>query len=131
MGSMKMIALTLSAAVAVLGGIGVVAPSALLSVAEFFLTRPGLWLAAALRIVLGIALILVAPNSRFPRVLRVIGVLTVVAGIATPLIGLERARAIVEWETARGPTAMRIPAMFALALGSFLAYATARRGTFR
>jgi hypothetical protein len=125
---MRIVAFTLSVAVAVLGGIGIVAPSALLSVAEFFLTRPGLWLAAALRVVLGVTLFLVAPDSRFPRALRVIGVLIVVAGVATPLIGLERARAIVEWETGRGSTAMQIPAMFALALGAFLAYATAPRG---
>jgi len=124
---MRIVAFTISTTVAVLGGLGIVAPTALLSVADVFLTSQGLWLAAALRIVLGSALVLAASGSRFPRALRVIGVVIVVAGIATPLIGVERARAIVEWETARGPAAMRIPAAFAFAMGLFLAYATAPR----
>lgn len=103
---MRIVAFTLSAAVAVLGGIGVVAPDALQSVAEFFLTRNGLYLAAALRIVLGTAFFVAAPGSRLPTALRTTGVFIVVAGLATPLMGVERARTIVAWETAHGPTAM-------------------------
>jgi hypothetical protein len=124
---MRTVAFAISAAITILGGLGLVAPSALLSIAEMFLTRQGMWLAAALRVVLGSALLVAAPRSRFPRALRVIGAVIVVAGVATPLIGLERARAIFEWETARGPAAMRIPATFALAMGLFLGYATAPR----
>ena len=122
---MRIVALTLSTAVALLGGLGTVAPQSLLSVAEVFLTPTGLYLAAALRVVLGAALFMAAPGSRLPKTLRIIGVFILIAGLATPLIGVERARAIVEWETARGPTAMRVPAAFALLFGLFLAYATA------
>lgn len=122
---MRVVAFTLGTAIAFLGGLGAVAPESLLSVAEVFLTPTGLYLAAALRVVLGAALFMAAPGSRFPRMLRVIGVFILIAGLATPLIGVERARAIVEWETARGPMAMRVPAAFALLFGIFLAYATA------
>lgn len=124
---MRSLAFTLSVAIAALGGIGVIAPTTLLSAAEHFLTPTGLWLAAALRLVLGTALLLASGGSRFPRALRVIGVVVLVAAVATPLIGVERARAIVDWETARGPAAMRLPASVALVMGLFLAYATARR----
>jgi hypothetical protein len=76
---------------------------------------------------IGAALFIAAPASRYPRMLRIIGVFIVVAGLATALAGVERARAIVEWETARGSMFMRVPAAFALIFGLFRAYATALR----
>ena|SRR5262245_35254714 len=124
-GRMWIVAFTFSLVVAALGALGVVAPGSLGAVVATLLTLTGLYVAAALRIVLGAALFVAAPASRFPRTFRVIGIPIVVAGLATPLVGVERARAIVEWETARGLMFMRIPATFALALGLFLVYAMA------
>ena len=128
---MWVVAFTLSIAVAILGAVGIVAPQFLLAIAEILFTPTGLYIAAALRIALGTALFIAAPASRFPRTLRIVGVLIVVAGLATPLIGLERGRAIVEWETARGSMFMRVPATFALVFGLFLAYATGPGGRTR
>src|SRR5262245_25885803 len=84
-GRMWIVAFTLSLVVAALGSLGVVAPGSLGAVAATLLTLTGLYVAAALRIVLGAALFVAAPASRFPRTLRVIGILIVVAGLATPL----------------------------------------------
>ena len=61
-----------------------------------FLTPAGLYAAAGLRLVLGTALFLAAPTSRTPKMLRILGVVIFVAGLATPLIGIDHARVIVE-----------------------------------
>jgi hypothetical protein len=124
---MALVARTLSIMVAVLGGIGIVAPASLLAFAGLFLSPAGLYAAAAIRLVLGTALVVAAPASRAPKTVRVLGVVIIVAGVVTPLVGVERARAIVEWWTAQGTAFMRAWAGVALAFGLFLAYAVAPR----
>jgi hypothetical protein len=124
---MAYIVLTLSIAIAVLGTVGIFVPTALLAISRPFLTPAGLYAAAAIRLVLGTALFLAAPTSRAPKALRVLGVVVVVAGVVTPLVGVERARAIVAWWTDQGTAFLRLWAGLALALGTFLAYVTVPR----
>jgi hypothetical protein len=68
-----------------------------------------------------------APTSRAPTTIRILGVVIIVAGLITPLLGVERARMIVEWWATQGSGFMRAWAGFALAFGLFLAYAVAPR----
>jgi hypothetical protein len=64
-----------------------------------------------------------------PRTLRAIGVVITIAGLITPLFGVERSAAIFNWFSAQGPSLVRVVAVFALALGGFILYAaTPRRG---
>jgi hypothetical protein len=120
---MRWVAAILSLLVVALGAIGLVSPAALLGVAGSFVSPSGLRVAAALRIVLGGTLFLAAPTSRVPRVLRVLGVLILVAGLITPFIGPERARAALDAWTAGGLGVVRAGAAFALAFGAFLVWA--------
>lgn len=122
---MVFVVLTLSIAIAVLGAVGLVVPTVLLAVSQPFLSPAGLYVAAGLRLVLGAALLVTAPTSRAPQTLKMLGVVIIVAGLATPLIGVDRARVIVEWLTTQGPALMRVWAGFALGFGLFLAYAVA------
>jgi hypothetical protein len=124
---MRWIAAALALAIAALGALGVVWPSVLLEVGRAFLSLPGLYAAAALRIVMGAALFLAAPASRAPAVLRVLGAVIFVVGLATPLIPLESARDLVQWWLGRGSGLARLWAGFALALGSSLAWALLSR----
>ena len=124
---MAYIVLTFSIAIAVLGAVGIFVPTVLLAVSRPFLTPAGLYAAAGVRIVLGTALFLAAPASRAPTTLRILGVVIVVAGVVTPLVGVDRARAIVEWWTGQGSAFMRLWAGMALMLGLFLAYAVTPR----
>jgi hypothetical protein len=117
---MTLLSVALSGFVAILGAIGIVWPTTLLGIARFFGTASGLYAAAALRIVFGAALFMAAPGSRAPRALRVVGVLIFVGGLITPLIGLERARAILDWWSAQSSVFVRAWAGFALAVGSGL-----------
>lgn len=120
---MKPLALILSACVAIVGAIGLIRPEALIGIARHFQTPAGLYAAAGLRILLGIALLLAAPTSRAPGVIRVLGAFVLVAGFVTPFVGPERARAIVDWWSAQGGVVMRAWAGFALAIGCFLLWA--------
>jgi len=124
---MAFVALTFGIAIAVLGALGIVVPASLLSISRPFLTPAGLYAAAGLRLVLGTALFLAAPPSRAPKTLRTLGVVIIIAGIVTPLLGVEHARAIVDWWAAHGSVFMRVWAAVALAFGVFLAYAIAPR----
>jgi len=120
---MAIAALVLSLFVAALGALGIVSPMGLLSIVRQFQRPAGLYAAAILRIVLGVALFLAAPTSRLPEVVRILGLIIFVSGLITPLFGLERFHRLLNWWSARGPTFMRVWAGFALAFGLLLAYA--------
>ena len=104
----------------ILGVLGVVWPDRLIRFARAWHTPAGLLLAAALRIVLGLALFLAAPDSRAPLMLRILGVVIFAAGLATPFFGLERSRRVLEWWAARSPAFRRAWAACALAFGLVL-----------
>jgi hypothetical protein len=108
---------------AALGLLGVVAPPRLIGFVRSWQTPTGLYAAAALRLVLGVALFLAAPTSRAPDVLQPLGVFVFAAGVATPFFGLERFRKLLDWWSARGSGFLRTWACFALGFGLLLVYA--------
>ena len=122
---MTILALVLSLFVAALGLLGLISPPRLLDIVRHFQSQAGLYAAAALRMVLGVALFSSAPTSRAPRTIRILGVIILVAGMVTPLFGMERLRGLIDWWSARGLVFMRVWAIFALVFGIFLAYAIA------
>jgi hypothetical protein len=120
---MALVALALSLVVASVGALGVVSPPKLLNLVRSFHSPVGLYVAAAFRVVLGAALVLAARTSRAPEVLRILGFIILVAGLVTPMFGLERFRRLIEWWFARGPAFTRAWSAVALAFGLLLAYA--------
>lgn len=123
---MTLVALVFSLFVAGLGALGFASPSRLLGMVRSFQTPTRLYIAAALRLVLGAALFLAAPASRAPELLRILGVFIVVAGVITPFFGLERFGRLLDWWSAQGPTLVRVWSAFAFAFGLLLAYALVR-----
>lgn len=126
---MRSIALLVALLIMVAGLAGILAPDGLLALERYVVTPAGLWVVAALRVGIGIVLILVARDSRAPRTLRALGVVVIVAGLATPLFGVERSRAVFDWAASQGTALMRVAGCLGLAIGGFLAFAvaTARR----
>lgn len=107
-----------------LGILGVIRPGKLLHLVSMSWQSPsGLYLAMAVRLVFGVALIGAASSSRFPDVLLFIGVLSIITAVLAPLIGFARLRAFVDWWLARPPGLIRAWAAIAAALGVFLVYA--------
>lgn len=120
---MTVIALVFSLSVAVLGAVGVVSPARLVNYVRHFQTPSGLYLAAALRVVMGVALFVAAPDSRAPEVLRIVGAFIIVAGVLIPFIGLERFQGFFRWWSSLAPVFLRAWAAFAFAVGALLTYA--------
>lgn len=126
---MRTAALLVALFVIVVGVVGIFSPESLLTVGRYVVTPAGLYAIAALRVAIGLLLMLVAPISRVPRTLRIVGAIVLVAGLATPLFGVERTRAILNWASTQGTALLRVGAVLALAIGGFIAFAvsTGRR----
>jgi hypothetical protein len=122
---MRSLALLVALFIIVAGMVGIFAPGSLLTVGRYVVTPAGLYAIAVLRVGIGLVLMLVAPISRAPRTLRALGAVVLVAGLATPLFGVERTRAILDWENTQGTALIRVVAGLALAIGGFVAFAVA------
>jgi hypothetical protein len=92
----------------------------------YFATPSWLYAAAALRIAMGIVVILSATSSRAPKVMRVLGAIMCLQGLSATLLGPDHARAVLEWETNQGAAVLRLGAAVALACGVFMVFATTR-----
>ena len=90
-------------------------------------TPGGLYVTGSIRIAMGLMLILFAPRSRTPKILRVLGVITALQGIVPQFIGIDRGRIILEQETMWGVAALRVGAVVALATGCFIAFVVTPR----
>jgi hypothetical protein len=120
----RVLAVVLGFMVATIGAVGVAAPSVLLELGDSLLTPALIYTAAAARVFFGAVLLWVAPASRTPKTLRVIGALLVFAGALTPFIGIEHSRAMLDWLLAQGSLFTRAWAGVAVVLGLFIVYAT-------
>jgi hypothetical protein len=122
---MRSLAWLVALFIIVVGLVGIVAPDRLLTVGRQVVTPGGLYAIAVLRVGIGLVLMLVAPISRAPKTLRALGAVVIVAGLTTPLFGVDRARAIVDWEAAQGTALLRIGAGLVVVIGGFIAFAVA------
>jgi uncharacterized membrane protein len=119
----KLLAVILGLAIAVVGALGVVAPSVLLEFGRSLQTTNALYVVVAVRIVFGAVLLWAAKHSRMPRILRVLGALIIIAGVITPFLGIERSRAMFDWWSSQGAGFTRAWAIAAIAFGLFIVYA--------
>ena len=122
---MRYLAQLVAIFVVIVGITGVAAPGRLLAIGQYVATPAGLYAIAAIRVAIAIVLMMVASRSRAPRLLRVLGAVVLVAGLVTPLFGVERTQAVLEWESTQGTALIRAGAILALALGGLLAFAVA------
>jgi hypothetical protein len=116
----KAIALFIAALLVLLGLTGVLWPEGLMQLATYSFTGSGLYVIGAARIILGGLLFVAASATRTPRTIRVIGLIILIAGIATALIPAERALAMKDMWLSRGPDTLRIAACLPLAVGIFV-----------
>ena len=81
-----------------LGVAAAMAPGLVIAASQSMVSLTGILFAAALRCGIGVALLFVAGGSRAPAILRIIGAVSLVAGLTMPFLGVDNARARVEWE---------------------------------
>ena len=112
------------------GVLGLVTPDTLTAARrQYFATPTGLYTAGAVRVAMGLVVIMCARDTRGPRTLRLLGVLMCLQGLTAMLLGPEHARTVLEWETMR-PTLLRVGAIVALVAGLFMVFAmNGRRST--
>jgi uncharacterized membrane protein len=120
---MTLVALMICLLTAVFGALGIASPARLLAVVRHFQTPMGLYFAAGIRLLLGVALLFAAPTSRAPGFINILGVLIIVIGVITLFVGLKRFRSLLDWWSAQGSAFIRGWAVLALLFGLLLAYA--------
>ena len=97
---MKNLSFVIGLCIATVGGLGILAPSGLVWIAQHSVTSGVFYLIATVRVAFGLVLISAASESRAPKALRVLGYVILISGITTALMGLlaiDRARAIIDW----------------------------------
>lgn len=119
---MAFIAFTLGTLTALVGTIGLFAPNVLVTMTSAFHGVLGLTLAAVLRLLLGAALFVAAPDSRAPLVFRALGAVMFAVGLLTPLIGVERFDDLIDWWAALDPLLARTWSACAATMGGLIAY---------
>ena len=108
----------------IVGMVGLIDPDSVTTVRRLYFATPvGLYAAGAVRVAMGLVVFLCAPASRAPKTLRALGAVMCMQALAATLLGPDRARAVLEWESIQGTALLRVGAAVALATGCFLAFA--------
>lgn len=127
---MRIAALPLALLSIVVGIAGIISPNHGMALRRLYFATPGLFYAVvAVRSAMGLGLILAASNSRWPRALRALGAVVCLQGLSATLLGLDHARAVMEWEGMQGHGLLRAGAALALASGGFIVFAVANRAS--
>ena len=119
----RSVAWLLAAFVVAAGVAAIVAPDTILSLSSLAATQGALLVFAAIRIAIGVVLIMAAPRSRAPRTLQAAGAVLLLAGLLTPLFGVERTKVVLAWEATEGPWLIRLSGTIVVALGGLLGVA--------
>ena len=121
---MRIAALLVALFTIVIGIGGIISPDSGTEIRRLYFATPvRLYAAAAVRVAMGLVVILSATASRAPKTLRALGALMCMQGLSAALLGPEHARTVLEWEAGQGPALLRVGAAVALAAGGFMAFA--------
>ena len=116
------LALILCAAIAAMGVVVIVKPALVHDLTRLLADKTGMWIATAIRAVLGLGLLAAASESKSPMLLRILGLLILILAIATPILGLDRHRRMIDWWLARKRTVEIMCGATALIFGIGLIY---------
>src|SRR5437588_9865957 len=120
---MTALALILSAFVAAMGLLAIFFPGRANDMARLFADKVGLWVATAIRAVLGLGLLASAEDSKVPMLLRILGLIILIVAIIVPILGLDRHRRMIDWWLATSRNIQIVWVEAAFVLGVFLIYA--------
>jgi len=119
---MTALTLILCAAVAAMGVLVIVSPARANDLTRLFADKTGLWVATAIRAVLGLGLLAAAGDSKAPMVSRILGLIILIIAIVVPILGLDRHRRMIDWWLARDRKIQIICGAAAFVLGVVLIY---------
>ncbi len=123
------LAVVVGALYVLLGVSLVVTPDWFLSITDWGSQR-GLLTAAAVDVVVGFALILAAPDSKYPKTLRILGISALTVGLTMPFVPLDIWAEYMQWWIVENASAFRWGYATAVTLfGAFMVYAALPRRT--
>ena len=110
--------------VIILMGLWIIAlPDQLLGITDWE-SRQGLWMAAAMRVVTGLVLVLSASGTRYPKGLRIFGVFVLFVGLSLPFVPLDLWAGLINWWLVEKAAIVRVAGgLGGLLLGAFFVYA--------
>jgi hypothetical protein len=122
----KTIVIVMGVAVCALSVWGIQAPARLMQfVARVLGRESGIAVAVAARLVLGVALLLAASESRAPLAFQTLGWVAIVAAVGLEVMGRRRMRQLVARFDRLSPGFVRLWLLFGLAFGGFMVYGAA------
>jgi hypothetical protein len=120
---MKAVVTILGLVVLGAGLLGLLSPDILVTIGRDVLTPTGLYVIALIRVCVGLLLIFLATASRMPKTVRILGGIVLIAGVATPIFGVDRSVSVLNWWAAQGPVVERLAGLVLVAIGAFMIYA--------
>ncbi len=119
----QIVVLALGVIVCALSAWGMVAPDKLWKLVNGAMGKNwGIYVAVVARLLLGAALVIVAPDSRFPLAFEILGWFAIVAAVIILFAGRDRLRRFVAWFEQSSQTMIRVWLLFGIAFGAFLVY---------
>ena len=112
----------LDVVIMLIGVIGFANPRSLIRLLGRWQSPSRFWFAVGIRAVLGAVFLVVAPDCNAPLVVRLVGVVSIVAAIGILVLGRVRLDAFIEWWL-RHPGVLRVSVTGAIAFGALLVYA--------
>ena len=123
---MRFAALFVALITIAVGLVGIITPESATTLRRLYYATPGrFYTAGAIRLAMGIVLILAALSSRWPRIVRAFGILMCMQAVTATFLGMERAQAVMEWESMH-TALLRAGAVVALLSGFALVALTIR-----
>jgi hypothetical protein len=105
-----------------MGVLMIVSPARANDLTRLLADKTGLWVATAIRAILGLGLLAAAGDSKAPALVRILGGLIFIVAIAIPLLGLDRHRRMIDWWLARDRKIQVVCGAVAFVLGLVLIY---------
>ena len=119
---MNLIVAVFGALAVLLGTTGLLVPVRFRAALLAWPSRPRFIAAVVLRLLVGALLIIVADSLRFPHVMKIIGVISLVAAVGILIMGRQRLDRLVDWWLGRSDGLVRMSALFAAVFGAFFVY---------
>jgi hypothetical protein len=121
---MNYIVMLFGAATIVAGIIIVIYPESIFGLVRRKLDSLGLHiLAVVVRIIIGVALIMCAAESKYPTAILILGWISIVAASVLGIMGRSNFKRLMSWALSVAPSFGRIGGLLAILFGGFLIYA--------
>ena len=97
-----------------------ISPAKLKRLLQIFIERRWWQYAMAIRLVIGILFLVAAPDTHAPTVVRILGIIFILAGAALPIMGPARIERLIHWWLARRESTYRLWAIVVAGFGMLI-----------